>query len=407
MRNATLYLVLALVALSCGPLEGASKGEIVVATDFPTAWGNSVGARSGEAGVAYAIQVTGSIRGFRLTHVPYDDAINGNRDVQLATRNFSEMAGDPRVLGVIGPFNSNIARATIPIANRAGLAMISPSNTETCLTQDFAFCDPKPSVLRDPDRPNNYFRIAAPDSAQGPAMADFAYDVLKITKVAVWSDSLVFGRHVADVFSKRFESKGGAVVLRQDVQAFSATPRDMTPFLQRARDAGAQGIYAGAQTGTGGCTARAQMKGILDGYYLSADGIGDSQCVKDAGDQANEKMYFTVAAPVAAQDPANRSLIDAFSRAFPQEDDLGAWTFMGYDSAKILIDAIGRAIDAAGGTLPTRRQVIEAIQSTKNIKLSSGTYSFDKNGDTLAPVMVVYQVKNGVWSFVRQFAVAP
>ena len=58
-----------------------------------------------------------------------------------------------------------------------------------------------------------------------------------------------------------------------------------------------------------------------------------------------------------------KDLIDNFKKARPKKDDLGAYTFPGYDCAKILIDAIGRAIDTAGGNMPTRRQVLEAVQS--------------------------------------------
>ncbi len=148
------------------------------------------------------------------------------------------------------------------------------------------------------------------------------------------------------------------------------------------------------------------MKGILSVPYLMSDATGDTQCIKDAADQA-DKMFFTVADPVAAKDPANKGLINAFSKAFPQEDDLGAYTFLGYDSARILIDAIGRAIDAAGGSLPTRRQVLDAVQATKDLKLSLGTYTFDKNGDAVAPIMVIYEARTGVWTFATQFAVAP
>src|SRR2546428_2958140 len=313
---AALSIGVALVANSCGLTESATKGEIIIASDFPTSGSIRVGGRPGEAGVAYAVQLASPLKGFKLVHVPYDDSINGSQDEQLGARNFTEMANDPKVLGVVGPYNSNVARKAIPIANRAELAVVSPSNTGTCLTQDFAFCDPKPSALRDPSKPNGYFRIVAPDSLQGFAMADFAYDVLKITRVAVWSDSVQFGKHVADAFATRFEARGGVIVARQDFP-FIVQKKDFTPFFKRAKDAGAEGIYAGAVTGTGGCTAKAQAKGIIDVYYLGSDGIGDSQCIKDAADQANDKMYFTVAAPVAAQDPANKSLIDAFMKAFP------------------------------------------------------------------------------------------
>src|SRR2546428_172051 len=209
---AALSIGVALVANSCGLTESATKGEIIIASDFPTSGSIRVGGRPGEAGVAYAVQLASPLKGFKLVHV--------------------------------------------------------------------------------------------------------AYDVLKITRVAVWSDSVQFGKHVADAFATRFEARGGVIVARQDFP-FIVQKKDFTPFFKRAKDAGAEGIYAGAVTGTGGCTAKAQAKGIIDVYYLGSDGIGDSQCIKDAADQANDKMYFTVAAPVAAQDPANKSLIDAFMKAFP------------------------------------------------------------------------------------------
>src|SRR5207248_1452979 len=86
---------------------------------------------------------------------------------------------------------------------------------------------------------------------------------------------------------------------------------------------------------------------ILDVPYLGPDGIGDSQCIKDAGDQATDKMYYTNAAADASQDSANKDLIAAFTKAFPQKDDTGAYTFPAYDCAKIVLDALSRASDHA------------------------------------------------------------
>ena len=406
IRSASLLIAGAFLASACatGGGGGGDKGEIIIATNFPVSGADRASGRGPEAGANYAIQTAATVKGYKLTVKNYDDAVNGVHDPQKGAQNFTDMVGNPKILGVVGPFNSNVARATIPIAQKAELVMVSPSNTNECLTQDFSYCDPKPAALRpDGSKPNNYFRIAAPDTVQGPAMADFAYDTLKITKIAVWSDNETFGKGVADNFAKRFQSKGGTVVVRQDFD--TKTTSDFKPFLQRAKDAGAQGIYAGATSATKGCIPRAQSKGILDVPYLGPDGIGDTQCIKDAGDQATDKMYFTNAAAEAAQDPANKDLIDAFKKAFPQKDDTGAYTFPGYDCAKILIDAIGRAIDAAGGNMPTRRQVLDAVQKTDKIKLSTGTYSFDKNGDPTSATMAFYQYKGGDWAFVKQFGV--
>jgi branched-chain amino acid transport system substrate-binding protein len=409
--SATAVLAgLAIVAAACGqaaPAGGggaADKGEIIIASNFPTSGADRASGRGPEAGVAYAVQLNGNIKGFKITHKPYDDAVNGVHDPQKGAQNFTDMVSNPKILGVVGPFNSNVARATIPVANRASLVMISPSNTNECLTQDFSYCDPKPAALR-PTPKNNYFRIAAPDTVQGPAMADFAIDTLKATKIAIWSDNETFGKGVADNFGKRVTSKGGTVVVRQDFDVKSTN--DFRPFLQRAKDAGAQAIYAGATSATKGCIPRAQMKSIFttDIPYMGPDGIGDTQCIKDAGDNATSNMYFTNAAADASQDAANKALIDDFKAKFTAKEDLGAYTFPGYDCAKILLDAISRAIDTAGGKMPTREQVLQAVQDTKNLKLSTGTYSFDKNGDPTAATMAFYQYKGGDWTFVKQFAV--
>ena len=407
LKSASLMFVGVFLAAACstGGGGGGNKGEIIIASDFPTSGADRASGRGPEAGVAFAVQQTGSIKGFTITHKPYDDAVNGVHDPQKGAQNVTDMCGNSKVLGMVGPFNSNVARAEIPVANKCNLVQISPSNTNECLTQTFPYCDPQPSALRDASQPNNYFRIAAPDTIQGPAMADFAFDTLKITKIAVWSDNETFGKGVADNFAKEFAKKGGSVVVRQDFDWKSTN--DFKPFLQRAKDGGATAIYAGATSATKGCIPRAQEKGILDAAtisYMGPDGIGDTQCIKDAGDQASN-MYFTNAAADAAQDPANKDLIASFSKAFTQKEDTGAYTFPGYDCAKILLDGISRAIDAAGGNMPTRKQVIDAVQNTKALKLPTGTYSFDKNGDPQGATMAFYKLQGSDWAFVKQFGV--
>ncbi|TMB92634.1 MAG: hypothetical protein E6J38_12320 [Chloroflexi bacterium] len=283
IRGLGLLLAGTFLAAACaqGGGAGGDKGEIIIATNFPTSGADRASGRGPEAGANYAVQTAATVKGFKLSVKNYDDAVNGVHDPQKGAQNFTDMVNNSKILGVVGPFNSNVARATIPVANKANLVMISPSNTNECLTQDFPYCDPK-------------FRIAAPDTVQGPAMADFAIDTLKITKIAVWSDNETFGKGVADNFAKRFTSKGGTVVVRQDFD--TKTTSDFKPFLQRAKDAGAAGIYAGATSATKGCIPRAQSKGIIDVPYMGPDGIGDSQCIKDAGDQATDKLYFTNAA---------------------------------------------------------------------------------------------------------------
>lgn len=405
----SILAVSALVASACaglpgGPGDTGDKGEIIVVTEFPTSGASAASGLPAQNGAVFAFQQNKTIKGFKLTALPQDHAVAGVHDPQKAAQNIQQAIANPKVLGVVGPFNSSIARAIIPVANRASLALISPANTNECLTQTFVYCDPQPAALR-PTGKNNYFRIAAPDTVQGPAMADYALDTLKLTKIAVWSDNETFGKGVADQFGKRLEIKGGKVVVRQDFD--TKTTNDFRPFLQRAKDGGAQAVYAGAVSATKGCIVRAQMKGILEVPYLGPDGIFDSQCIKDAADMAKD-IHATNAAADAQQDPAQKATVDAFKAAFPKKEDLGAYTFPAYDTARIMIDAIGRAIDKAGGNAPTREQVVTAMSETKNLKLTTGTYSFDKNGDPTAATMAFYSLKGTPpdWAFIKQFAVS-
>jgi len=309
---------------------------------------------------------------------------------------------DPRVLGMVGPLNSNVARAEISIANQASLTMVSPATIDECLTQPLAYCSPKPASLR-PSGVNNYFRVVAADSYQGRAMADFAFDTLNLAKVGVFSDNEVFGRDVADGFSAEFAKKGGKVVAHQDF--VWTTTADFTPFLKAAQAAGAHGIFAGATSNTKGCLARAQMKGIFgpDAYYLGPDAIADGQCLGQAGDQATDRIYASSGIPDATRSPDSAAVVDAYRKAFPKREDVGTFTFTAYDCARVLIDAVGRAIDAKGGRKPSRQQVLEAVAATRNLKLLGGTYSFDANGDPTSPVLAIYQAKAPDWVFAKQF----
>ena len=414
-KASALLAILSLVALACQPAPsggggasgtasgGATQGEITIASDQPTSGGDASDGLPAQNGIQFAVEQAGQIKGFKLTFKPFDDTVNGTHDPQKGAQNVNQMISDPKVLGEVGPNNSNVARAMIPIANQANFVMISAANTNECLTQTFDYCDPKPTALR-PNGVNNYFRIAAADTFQGPGMADFAVDTLKFTKVAVWSDNETFGKGVADNFSKEFQKKGGTVVVRQDFD--TKTTNDWRAFLTDAKNKGAQAIYAGATSGTKICIPRSQMKGILDVPYMVPDGGVNAQCIKDAADNA-ANMYGTVAAADATQNPDAKATIDAFKARFPKKEDMGSYTFPAYDCAKILIDAIGRAIDANGGKMPTREQVRKAVSETKDFKGTTGTYTFDKNGDPTKPTMAIFQTKGSPldWEFIKQFGV--
>jgi branched-chain amino acid transport system substrate-binding protein len=401
----------ALLSLACGGggggTTGTTKGEIVISSNLPTSGADASSGLPTQEGAQFAVEQKGSVKGYKLTFQPYDDAVNGKHDPQKGVQNLQQMLANSKVMGMVGPFNSSVARAEIPVGNQAPLAMVSPSNTTECLTQQFDYCQQAygytPASLR-PTGKNNYFRVAASDTFQGPAMADFAVDTLKVTKFAVWDDEETFGVGVANNFAKEVAKKSGQVVSRKSYDP--NTKADFKDFLLDAKSNGAQAIYTGSTSATKGCIARAQMKDVFptDIFYLGPDGIGDAQCITDAGTAANGNMYASQGVADATQNPDAASVVAAYKKRFTAKTDTAAYTFAGYDCAALIIDAVGRAIDANNGNMPTRQQVIDQLGQTKNFKATSGSITFTKGGDPTAPFLQIQQVKNGDWAFVKQLA---
>src|SRR5713226_511079 len=408
------------VAFACGVTTstGGSKGDIWIASDLPVSGADASSGLPAQNGAMYAITSIGTIKGYTLHFKPYDDAVNGKHDATKGAQNITDIISNKDIVGVVGPFNSGVAAAEIPVANRASLALISPSNTNECLTQPLSYCQSvnkyDPASLRPlcantipcPPGKNNYFRIAAADTFQGPAMADFAYDTLKLTTIAVWDDQEPFGLGVANNFAIEFAKKGGKVVDRKGFDTSGTASPDFHAWLQRSKADGAQAIYAGATTASFGCIPRAQSKGIFDKntfYYLGPDGIGDAQCLKDSGDQVTDKMYATQGAADATQNPDAAATIAKYKAACTQDTCYGAYTYAGYDCAAILIDAIGRAIDANGGNKPTRQQVIDQMAKTTNFKGLTGVITLNNLGDPTSPILQIQQLKGGTWTFLKQF----
>ena len=97
------------------------------------------------------------------------------------------LVADALVAGIVGPLNSRVALAELPITNQAPLAQISPATTHPCLSKELAEweCSGFTSLLANlcPTGKVTSFRIAPTDDLQGPAAADFVLKTLQLKKV--------------------------------------------------------------------------------------------------------------------------------------------------------------------------------------------------------------------------------
>jgi len=392
--------VTGLLLAACGGGGAATqtiKGTIKIGIDLPVSGEDASDGQPAQNGGKLAVTQKGKVCGasshsdacFTLVAFPLDDAVNGVHDPKQGAQNVQQFVADSAVLGMMGPFNSSVARAEIPIANSVNLTMVSPSNTNECLTQEPAdgHCKGQAVKLR-PKGGNNYFRVCTTDLIQGPAAADYAYNKLGKKKVYVLNDQQTYGLGIAQNFAKQFQKDGGTV-LNPDLGGFDpGATTDFKAKLSQAASQGADVVFFGGTTATKGGIIRKQMAGILDVPYVAGDGISGDQFLKDAAPNA-ANSFFTVAGPYASKLPTATAMIAAYKQAFGS--DIGAYSAQGYDAVGVIIASISRAIDDAGGNMPTRDQVTKAMTGLKSYSGAMGTFSFDSNGDTTLKIITIYK----------------
>ena len=390
-RGLVVLTTLMFVAAACGGTSGpaGSKGTIKIGSDLPTC---TVGGQATQNGVKFAVDqknAAGGVEGFTLVFQGFDDCRQAKYNAAAGVENVQKMLGDSKFLGMIGPYNSAVAKAEIPIAAPQHFTMISPANTNECLTKDLPDCAGLAAKLR-AGNANNYFRVVTTDDYQGPAMSIYAFKTLKVTKIAVLDDSTVFGTGIANNFEKKFKELGGttkrASYKKEQTSDFRALLRTFQGF-------GAQAIYVGGTDDQNICVPRNQMKSIgWEVPFLGGDGIETSDCINQAsGNEAG--IYATSAGADATQVPSAASAIAEFRKAFPGPNDFGGYTMQANDAANALIAAIGRAIKNNGGNSPSREQVRAEMAKTQGFVGVVGTYDFDANGDTSLKIVSVYQTK--------------
>jgi len=371
--------------------SGASSGTIKIGIDLPLSGADASIGIPTENGALLAIEQAGrngfAGGAFKLEPSVLDDAVQGKHDPAAGAQNVQTFISDPAVLAMVGPFNSNVAKSEIPLTNDAGLAQISPSNTNDGLTIGDAA---KKLRTAHPDV-NTYFRVCTRDSKQGSALAQVAYQRLGFKKVFVIDDNETYGKGLADVFDASFRGLGGTVLGHEHI---TSNQVDFKSLLTKVKSLNPDAVFFGGNTSTGGGLIRRQMGdvGLAQTPFLGGDGISDAEFEKQAGDAANGS-YMTVASPDVTKIPAAKSFINAYQARF--KSNVGPYSASAYTAAKIEIAAIEKAIKDNGGKMPTRADVLKNIASTTNFDSPIGKVGFDSNGDTTSPVLTLLHVVNG------------
>ncbi len=321
------------------------------------------------------------IPGYRLEPLILDDgtATSGQYDPIQAATNARRMVSDKAVVAAIGPMMSGAGKAMAPILSQGNLATITPSSTNPDITA------PRYAEQFRPAGKTVYFRTVTTDAFQGPALANYFADRLKVRSVFVLDDSGAYGVGLADSFEKRAAEKGITVLGRDRLDPKLA---DYTIALTKIKARSPDALYYGGVSQAGVKLAKQSFDILPKAIKGGGDGMYSAEMLSAAGFPAAEGWYATVATPHTTEEKSADAWVNRYQAKYnlvPSD-----YAITAYDAALVIADAIRRVV--ADRKDVNRDNVRDYIQ-TANVKTVQGMIAFDANGDLLDRAISVFQIR--------------
>ena len=299
------------------------------------------------------INAEGGVSGRPLELVRRDDFGEPDSAVQVAAELY---ASD--VVAVIGSAYSGATITAAPVYNggRRPLVQLSPSASSPVLT-----------------RAGDYtFRICATDLAYGAALAQFAYNTLRLTRAAVLYVNDEYGRGIRITFTQEFKRLGGEVI---EADPFLFEKPDVSPYLARIRQEGRAQLLLIAANQAEGIPVLREIRAAKLGLPLLA---GDGFVGIESRDTLADGVYISAGYLPTSITIANRTFVSAYRRAFPDAglpDQGGAAT---YDAVRLIAAAIAEGGASRSGV---RRALARVGNGDASFDGVVGRIAFDSNGD--------------------------
>ena len=380
-----------IVQLPAAAFTGALIARAAMAADKSVTIGINVPLTGSDAETAALIRdgamiavedadAQGGVAGYKIEVTVLDDgtATAGQYDPAQAATNARKLVADKAVVAAIGPQMSGSGKAMSPILSQGDLATVTPSSTNPDIT------NPKFAAQYRPKGKAIYFRTVTTDAFQGPNMANYFADTLKVKSVYVLDDSGAYGVGIADTFQAQAEKRGIKVLGRDQL---NPKETDYTTTLTKIKSLNPDALYYGGVAQAGVKLVKQSFDVLPKMVKGGGDGMYGAEILRGAGFPAAEGWYATIAAPNILENPEATPVITRFAQKFGQQPE--NYSITAYDAALVILDAIKRV--AASGKEVTRETVRDAMQ-TGHVKTIQGEVAFDDNGDLQNRVISVFRI---------------
>jgi branched-chain amino acid transport system substrate-binding protein len=386
-RRATLRLIAAPAlagVLKSGSAHAADQ-TVTIGIDLSLTGADAETANLIRDGFLLAIDeanAKGGPAGVHVNVLMLDDgtATAGQYDPAQGATNARKMVADPTCVAALGPMSSTPGKAMAAIFSQGDLATITPTSTNPDIT------NPKFAELYRPAGKPIYFRTVTTDAFQGPNLANYFVDVLKVKTMFGLDDSGAYGVGLAAAFEAQAQ-KRGVTLLGHD--RLDPKAPDYTATLTKIKSLNPQLMYYGGDAQAGVKLVKQSYDIIPNVMKAGGDGMYGPSILQGAGFPAANGWYATVASPHMMEDTKLAPFVQRFvAKTGHQPSD---YSITAYDAASVALDAIGRV--AQTGKPITRSAVRDAIQATK-LDTLQGEVSFDANGDLTSRIVSIFQIQH-------------
>ena len=289
----------------------------------------------------------------------YED--NENKP-EITANAYRKLIDQDEVCAIIGPESSSTALAGAPIAQSAGVPVVTifPTNPKVTQVGDYIF------------------RACFIDPFQGAVMAKYAYENLGARKAAVlYNNGNDFSKGLTEFFTKTFEQLGGKVV---DVEAYGGSDiRDFNAQFNNIKASDAEVLFMPNTYFESGLQMHQARQAGIKLPLIGGDGWDTPDLVTiSAG--AEEGAAYSCAFSHESTTPQAKKFVDAYKAAYNDVPNSNA--VLSYEAMNI----VDRAIEAAKSI--DGAQIRDQIAATK-LELPSGLIQFDEDRNPKKPAVIV------------------
>ena len=357
-----LFMVMvAWVAVAPSASWAQGKGPIKIGYITPLSGGMAANGKDMLAGAELYLEEIGyQVAGRKIEFIVEDDEANPATGL-TKTRKLVEKDG---VHIMSGGLMASTGYALAPYIDSKEIPMTYPVMAPEDITQR--------------QRPKWIVRTGWNSSQPNHPMGEYAYQTLKLRKVAVMSLDYAFGWECVGGFQKTFEESGGKIV--QKIWT-PLTVNDFSPYLAQISKE-ADGVYA-MFTGrsTLQFTKQFQEFGLKGKVTLIGGGTTtDEHALPSMGDEAIGIMT-ALHYSEALDNPANKKFVKAYREKAKKAASYyseGTYTGMRW---------IIEAIKAVNGDVENRAKLMEALRRVEIKDVPRGSFKLDDYGN---PVQNVY-----------------